>query len=115
MVIDLTGLEIANASLLDEATAAAEAMTMASAACRSSKSLAFFVDSNPSPQTVDVVRTRAALFGFELVFGALPERRPGRRASAPRCKPRRERRGPVDSPHHHRAQSRVPSSPSPAT
>ncbi|TVT50234.1 MAG: aminomethyl-transferring glycine dehydrogenase [Denitromonas halophila] len=68
MVIDLTGLELANASLLDEATAAAEAMAMARRVSRS-KSNAFFVDTNTWPQTVDVVRTRAALFGFELVFG----------------------------------------------
>ncbi|MCB1959037.1 MAG: aminomethyl-transferring glycine dehydrogenase, partial [Rhodocyclaceae bacterium] len=68
MVIDLTGLELANASLLDEATAAAEAMAMARRVSRS-KSNAFFVDENTWPQTIDVVRTRAALFGFELVFG----------------------------------------------
>ncbi|MCZ4305228.1 aminomethyl-transferring glycine dehydrogenase [Zoogloeaceae bacterium G21618-S1] len=68
MVIDLTGLELANASLLDEATAAAEAMAMARRVSRS-KSNAFFVDNATWPQTVDVVRTRAALFGFELVFG----------------------------------------------
>ncbi|TVO55257.1 aminomethyl-transferring glycine dehydrogenase [Denitromonas halophila] len=68
MVIDLTGMELANASLLDEATAAAEAMAMARRVSRS-KSNAFFVDNATWPQTVDVVRTRAALFGFELVFG----------------------------------------------
>ena len=68
MVIDLTGLELANASLLDEATAAAEAMAMARRVSRS-KSNAFFVDENTWPQTIDVVRTRAALFGFEPVFG----------------------------------------------
>ncbi|GAB1393131.1 aminomethyl-transferring glycine dehydrogenase [Rhodocyclaceae bacterium] len=69
MVIDLTGMELANASLLDEATAAAEAMTMAR---RSSKSTsnAFFVDENAFPQTLDVIRTRAAYFGFELIVGA---------------------------------------------
>ena len=68
MVIDLTGMEIANASLLDEATAAAEAMTMAR---RSSKSQgnAFFVDEDAFPQTIDVIRTRAAYFGFELIVG----------------------------------------------
>ena len=69
MVIDLTGMEIANASLLDEATAAAEAMTMARRASKS-KSNAFFVDSGCFAQTIDVVKTRAAYFGFELVFGA---------------------------------------------
>ena len=69
MVIDLTGLELANASLLDEATAAAEAMTMARRISKS-KSNRFFVDSACFPQTIDVVKTRAGYFGFELVFGA---------------------------------------------
>ena len=69
MVIDLTGLELANASLLDEATAAAEAMTMARRVSKS-KSNRFFVDSACFPQTIDVVKTRAGYFGFELVFGA---------------------------------------------
>jgi glycine dehydrogenase len=68
MVIDLTGLELANASLLDEATAAAEAMTMARRASKS-KSNAFFVDAACFPQTLDVVRTRAGFFGFELIVG----------------------------------------------
>ena len=67
MVIDLTGLELANASLLDEATAAAEAMTMARRLSKS-KSNRFFVDAACFPQTIDVIRTRAAFFGFELVF-----------------------------------------------
>jgi glycine dehydrogenase len=68
MVIDLTGMALSNASLLDEATAAAEAMTMAR---RSSKAAgnAFFVDEDAFPQTLDVVRTRAAYFGFELIVG----------------------------------------------
>ncbi len=68
MVIDLTGMELANASLLDEATAAAEAMAMARRVSKS-KSNAFFVDEACFPQTIDVVRTRAGYFGFELVFG----------------------------------------------
>jgi glycine dehydrogenase len=68
MVIDLTGLEIANASLLDEATAAAEAMTMARRVSKA-KGNVFFVDQNCFAQTIDVVKTRAAYFGFELVFG----------------------------------------------
>ena len=68
MVIDLTGLELANASLLDEATAAAEAMTMARRVSKS-KSNAFFVDEACFPQTLDVVKTRAGFFGFELIFG----------------------------------------------
>ncbi|UCV05511.1 aminomethyl-transferring glycine dehydrogenase [Dechloromonas denitrificans] len=70
MVIDLTGLEIANASLLDEATAAAEAMTMARRVSKS-KSNRFLVDAACFPQTIDVVKTRAGYFGFELVIAAL--------------------------------------------
>ena len=68
MVIDLTGLPLANASLLDEATAAAEAMAMAR---RISKveSNRFFVDAGCFPQTLDVLQTRAEYFGFELVCG----------------------------------------------
>ena len=68
MVIDLTGLEMANASLLDEATAAAEAMAMAGRVSKS-KSTRFFVDSRVLPQTLDVMKTRAKYFGFELVQG----------------------------------------------
>jgi len=68
MVIDLTGMELANASLLDEATAAAEAMTMARRSSKS-QSNAFFVDADAFPQTLDVIRTRAAYFGFELIVG----------------------------------------------
>jgi glycine dehydrogenase len=68
MVSDLTGLAIANASLLDEATAAAEAMTF----CRrlaKNKGKCFFVSSDCHPQTIDVVRTRAAPLGIEVVVG----------------------------------------------
>jgi glycine dehydrogenase len=72
MVIDLTGLELANASLLDEATAAAEAMAMARRVSKS-KANAFFVDEACFPQTIDVVRTRAGFFGFDLVFGPAHE------------------------------------------
>ena len=68
MVIDLTGLELANASLLDEATAAAEAMTMARRISRS-KASAFFVDAHCHPQTIAVIRTRAAHLGIHLVVG----------------------------------------------
>jgi glycine dehydrogenase len=70
MVTDLTGLEIANASLLDEATAAAEAMTMARRVSKS-KSNRFLVDAACFPQTIDVVKTRAGYFGFELVIAGL--------------------------------------------
>ncbi len=69
LVADLTGMEIANASLLDEATAAAEAMTLARRAGRS-KSNAFFVHDAVHPQTLEVLRTRAEPLGIELVVGA---------------------------------------------
>ena len=68
MVVDLTGMEIANASLLDEATAAAEAMTMARRVSKA-KGNVFFVDEACFAQTIDVVKTRATWFGYELVFG----------------------------------------------
>ena len=66
MVSDLTGLPIANASLLDEATAAAEAMTMAERSAKS-KARAFFVDRNCHPQTIAVIQTRARPLGIEIV------------------------------------------------
>ncbi|MDV7142383.1 aminomethyl-transferring glycine dehydrogenase [Tropicimonas sp. TH_r6] len=66
MVSDLTGLEIANASLLDEGTAAAEAMVMAQRVSKS-KATAFFVDSNCHPQTIAVIRTRALPLGIEVI------------------------------------------------
>jgi len=69
MVSDLTGLEIANASLLDEATAAAEAMTMAQRVAKS-KAKAFFVDENCHPQNIAVIQTRAAPLGIEVIVGA---------------------------------------------
>jgi glycine dehydrogenase len=68
MIADLTGLDIANSSLLDEATAAAEAMTLARRVSRA-KSDRFFVSSHVHPQTLEVVRTRAAGLGIELVVG----------------------------------------------
>jgi glycine dehydrogenase len=67
VVIDLTGLPIANASLLDEATAAAEAMAMCHAVA--SDRTVFLVSEDCHPQTIDVVRTRAALRGFEVRVG----------------------------------------------
>jgi glycine dehydrogenase len=66
MVADLTGLPVANASLLDEATAAAEAMTMAERSAKS-KARAFFVDRFCHPQTIEVIRTRAAPLGIEII------------------------------------------------
>ena len=68
MVTDLTGMDIANASLLDEATAAAEAMALCKRSNRI-KSNKFFVDHNVHPQTLDVLKTRAHYFGYELVVG----------------------------------------------
>ncbi|MCL5049054.1 MAG: glycine dehydrogenase (aminomethyl-transferring), partial [Firmicutes bacterium] len=72
MTIDLTGLEIASASLLDEATAAAEAMAMAQRVSKS-KSNTFFIADNVFPQTVDVVKARAEMFGFDIVQGPWQE------------------------------------------
>ncbi len=66
--IDLSGLELAGASLLDEATAAAEAMAMSKRMSKS-KSTQYFVDDRVYPQTLDVMRTRAKYFGFEIVVG----------------------------------------------
>ncbi len=68
MCADLTGMEIANASLLDEGTAAAEAMTLAKRSAKS-KSNVFFVSNGVHPQTVEVLKTRAEPMGIELVFG----------------------------------------------
>ena len=68
MVIDLTGMELANASLLDEATAAAEAMSMARRVSKS-ESNTFFVDQDCHPQTVAVVQTRARPMGWKVVVG----------------------------------------------
>jgi glycine dehydrogenase len=66
MVIDLTGVEIANASLLDEATAAAEAMTMSYALKGKPGKEVFLVSSECHPQTIDVVKTRAGVRGIEV-------------------------------------------------
>ena len=68
MVSDLTGLEIANASLLDEATACAEAMTMAQRVGKS-KANGFFVDENCHPQNIAVIKTRAQPLGINVIVG----------------------------------------------
>jgi glycine dehydrogenase len=69
MVIDLTGLEIANASLLDEGTAAAEAMTMSYGIKEKSGAKAFWVSEDCHPQTIEVVKTRAIPLGIEVIVG----------------------------------------------
>ncbi|MBD2250108.1 aminomethyl-transferring glycine dehydrogenase [Nostoc parmelioides] len=68
MIIDLTGLEIANASLLDEATAAAEAMSMSYSVSKN-KANAYFVSHDCHPQTIDVLQTRAKPLGIEIIVG----------------------------------------------
>ncbi|MTJ21214.1 aminomethyl-transferring glycine dehydrogenase [Dolichospermum sp. UHCC 0352] len=68
MIIDLTGLEIANASLLDEGTAAAEAMSMSYGVCKN-KSHNYFVSSECHPQTIDVLQTRAKPLGINIIIG----------------------------------------------
>ena len=69
MVADMTGLPVANASLLDESTAAAEAMVMAQRLAKS-KAQAFFVDENCHPQTIAVVETRAQPLGIKVIVAA---------------------------------------------
>jgi glycine dehydrogenase len=68
MVADLTAMQIANASLLDEATAAAEAMTLAKRSCKSRSNL-FFVSADCHPQTIEVVKTRAEPLGIQVEVG----------------------------------------------
>lgn len=68
MISDLTGLDVANASLLDEATAAAEAMALAERAAQA-KTKSFFVDAEVHPQTLAVLRTRAEPLGWNLIVG----------------------------------------------
>lgn len=81
LTIDLTGLDLASASLLDEATAAAEAMALARRVAKA-RSNRFFVDAHCHPQTVSVLRTRAEAFGFGF----------GRRRAGQSCRPRGVRR-----------------------
>jgi glycine dehydrogenase len=77
MVCDLTGLPVANASLLDEGTAAAEAMTLAHRVAPRGSGDTFLVDADVLPQTIEVIRTRALPLGIEVVVadltGGLPE------------------------------------------
>jgi glycine dehydrogenase len=67
MCLDLTGLDLASASLLDEATAAAEAMALAKRVSKNKKSNLFFIADDVYPQTIAVVKTRAEFFGFDVI------------------------------------------------
>jgi len=69
MIIDLTGMEIANASLLDEGTAAAEAMFMQYSLRKNQSANVFFVSEEIFPQTIDILKTRAQPYGIELLIG----------------------------------------------
>ncbi len=69
MITELTGMDMANASMLDEATAAAEAMAMAKRVARKNKSNSFFVDEQCHPQTLAVIQTRAEYFEFDIIIG----------------------------------------------
>ena len=69
MICDLTGMDLANASMLDEGTAAAEAMAMAHRQSRGKQPNRFFIDQDTHPQTIAVIKTRAEFFAFEVVVG----------------------------------------------
>ena len=71
MVTDLTGMEVANASLLDEATAAAEAMTMLRRANTANKAVGYFVEAGTHPQIIEVIRTRARWLDIPVTVGTL--------------------------------------------
>jgi glycine dehydrogenase len=73
MCLDLTGLDLASASLLDEGTAAAEAMALAKRVSKNKKSNLFFISSDVYPQTIDVVKQRAEMFGFDIVVAPANE------------------------------------------
>ena len=108
MVTDLTGMDIANASMLDESTAAAEAMTLIR---RSTKhaSTAFFVDAETHPQTIAVVAARAEPIGIELVVGDMADLDPADGVRCPPAAPGHQRCGARPLPHHRRgARGRRP-------
>ncbi|NMP15002.1 aminomethyl-transferring glycine dehydrogenase [Thalassotalea sp. Y01] len=69
MCMDLTGLDLASASLLDEGTAAAEAMALAKRVSKNKKCNNFFIANSVYPQTIDVVKQRAEMFGFDIIEG----------------------------------------------
>ncbi|TMP47165.1 glycine dehydrogenase (aminomethyl-transferring) [Pseudoalteromonas citrea] len=69
LTIDITGLDLASASLLDESTAAAEAMALAKRVSKAKKANAFFIAEDVHTQTIDVVTTRAEQFGFDIIVG----------------------------------------------
>ena len=73
LTLDLTAMGLANASLLDEATAAAEAMALAKRVSKNRNANKFFVHELCFPQTIDVIKTRAECFGWELVIGDVDE------------------------------------------
>ncbi len=73
MCLDLTGLDLASASLLDEGTAAAEAMALAKRVSKNKKSNLFFISSDVYPQTISVVKQRADMFGFDVVIAPAAE------------------------------------------
>lgn len=73
MCLDLTGLDLASASLLDEGTAAAEAMALAKRVSKNKKSNLFFISSDVYPQTIDVVKQRAEMFGFDIIVAPANE------------------------------------------
>jgi len=85
MLLDLTGLEIANASMLDEGTAAAEAMALCHDVAKDKQAQAFFVAADCHPQTIEVVRQRARPLGFEIVVGDPATFDFAARAGAERC------------------------------
>jgi len=73
MCLDLTGLDLASASLLDEGTAAAEAMALAKRVSKNKKSNLFFISSDVYPQTIDLVKQRADMFGFDVIVAPANE------------------------------------------
>ena len=85
MICDLTGLDVANASLLDEATAAAEAMALAERARAGARRKSFFVDRDVHPQTLAVLRTRAEPLGWTLDRRRSPHRSCDKRTCSARC------------------------------